>query len=111
LDAQLNELEYIKGTIFANVWHMDRIAQILPKDGHVIAWIDLAGLLPESQRVNRESVLNGIAYDALHDRMFVTGKQRPAVFDIRVVREPIDGMTIRVGTRTLAPQAHGVQGR
>jgi len=82
---QLNELEYIKGTIFANVWHTDRIAEISPKDGHVIAWIDLAGLLPESQRVNRESVLNGIAYDALHDRMFVTGKQWPAVFEIRVI--------------------------
>jgi glutamine cyclotransferase len=71
--------------IFANVWHMDRIAEISPKDGHVIAWIDLAGLLPESQRVNRESVLNGIAYDALHDRMFVTGKQWPTVFEIRVI--------------------------
>ena len=82
---QLNELEYIKGTIFANVWHMDRIAEISPRDGHVIAWIDLAGLLPESQRVNRESVLNGIAYDALHDRIFVTGKQWPTVFEIRVI--------------------------
>ncbi len=80
----LNELEYIKGTIFANVWHSDRIAEISPKDGHVIAWIDLAGLLPESQRVNRESVLNGIAYDELHDRIFVTGKQWPTVFEIRV---------------------------
>jgi glutamine cyclotransferase len=82
---QLNELEYIKGAIYANVWHMDRIAEISPKDGHVIAWIDLAGLLPESQRVNQESVLNGIAYDALRDRLFVTGKQWPAVFEIRVV--------------------------
>lgn len=81
---QLNELEYIKGRIFANVWHMDRIAEISPKDGHVIAWIDLGGLLPESERVNRESVLNGIAYDALHDRMFVTGKQWPTIFEIRL---------------------------
>jgi len=82
---QLNELEYIKGTIFANVWHVDRIAEISPKDGHVIAWIDLAGLLPESQKVNGESVLNGIAYDALHDRLFVTGKQWPTVFEIRII--------------------------
>jgi len=82
---QLNELEYIKGKIFANVWHEDRIAEISPKDGQVIAWIDLAGLLPESQKVNQESVLNGIAYDALHDRLFVTGKQWPTVFEIRVV--------------------------
>lgn len=81
---QLNELEYIKGTIFANVWHMDRIAEISPRDGHVIAWIDLAGLLPESQKVNSESVLNGIAYDALQDRIFVTGKQWPTVFEIRI---------------------------
>jgi glutamine cyclotransferase len=81
---QLNELEYIKGMIFANVWHRDRIAEISPIDGHVIAWIDLAGLLPENQRVNGESVLNGIAYDAALDRLFVTGKQWPAVFEIRV---------------------------
>jgi len=51
----------------------------------VIAWIDLAGILPEDQKVNGESVLNGIAYDAEHDRLFVTGKQWPAVFEIRVV--------------------------
>ncbi len=85
---QLNELEYIKGIIYANVWHTDRIAEISPRDGHLIAWIDLSGLLPESQRVNRESVLNGIAYDALHDRIFVTGKQWPAVFEIRVISKP-----------------------
>jgi glutamine cyclotransferase len=82
---QLNELEYIKGRIYANVWHTDRIAEISPRDGHVIAWIDLSGLLPESQRVNQESVLNGIAYDALHDRVFVTGKQWPTVFEIKVI--------------------------
>jgi glutamine cyclotransferase len=61
---QLNELEYIKGEIYANVWHSDRIARISPQDGHVIAWIDLTGLLPDDQKVNAESVLNGIAYDA-----------------------------------------------
>jgi glutamine cyclotransferase len=82
---QLNELEFIKGEIYANVWHSDRIARISPRDGHVTAWIDLAGLLPENQRVNAESVLNGIAYDAKGDRLFVTGKQWPAVFEIKVV--------------------------
>lgn len=82
---QLNELEWIKGEIYANVWHSDRIARISPRDGHVIAWIDLAGLLPVEQRINHESVLNGIAYDARHDRLFVTGKQWPAVFEIKVV--------------------------
>jgi glutamine cyclotransferase len=82
---QLNELEYIKGEIYANVWHEDRIARISPLDGHVIAWIDLKGLLPEDQKINAESVLNGIAYDAQHDRLFVTGKQWPAVFEIKIV--------------------------
>ena len=82
---QLNELEYIKGEIYANVWHSDRIARISPADGHVIAWIDLTGILPEDQKINAESVLNGIAYDAQHDRLFVTGKQWPAIFEIKVV--------------------------
>ena len=82
---QLNELEYIKGEIYANIWHSDRIARISPIDGHVIAWIDCTGLLPDDQRVNAESVLNGIAYDAKKDRLFVTGKQWPAVFEIKVV--------------------------
>jgi glutamine cyclotransferase len=82
---QLNELEYIRGEIYANVWHSDRIARISPRDGHVIAWIDLSGLLSASERVNAESVLNGIAYDAKGDRLFVTGKQWPSVFQIRVV--------------------------
>lgn len=82
---QLNELEYVKGEIYANIWHSDRIARISPKDGHVIGWIDLTGLMPTSRRVNDESVLNGIAYDAQHDRLFVTGKQWPTVFEIRIV--------------------------
>jgi len=93
---QLNELEYIAspktkggGEIYANVWHSDRIARISPRDGHVIGWIDLTGLMPASERVNEDSVLNGIAYDAEHDRLFVTGKQWPAVFEIKVV----DGKT------------------
>lgn len=82
----LNELEYIKGEIYANVWHSDRIARISPRDGHVIDWIDLTGLLPGDQKLNEESVLNGIAYDAQHDRLFVTGKQWPSVFEIKVIR-------------------------
>ena len=85
---QLNELEYVKGEIYANVWHSDRIARISPRDGHVIAWIDLTGILPDDQRVNSESVLNGIAYDAQHDRLFVTGKQWPAIFEIKVLPPP-----------------------
>jgi glutamine cyclotransferase len=81
---QLNELEYVKGEIYSNVWHSDRIARISPSDGHVLGWIDLAGILPASEMVNAESVLNGIAYDAKHDRLFVTGKQWPAVFEIKI---------------------------
>jgi glutamine cyclotransferase len=81
----LNELEFIHGEIYANVWHSDRIARISPLDGHVIAWIDLAGLLPANQKVDAESVLNGIAYDAERDRIFVTGKQWPTIFEIKIV--------------------------
>jgi glutamine cyclotransferase len=82
---QLNELEYIKGEIWANVWHQERIARISPTDGHVISWVDLTGILPASQKRDDESVLNGIAYDAEKDRIFVTGKQWPTIFEIKVV--------------------------
>jgi glutamine cyclotransferase len=86
---QLNELEFIKGEIYANVWHSDMIARISPRDGHVIAWIDLTGLLPANQRIDDESVLNGIAYDPQHGRLFVTGKRWPAVFEIEVVQKAV----------------------
>jgi glutaminyl-peptide cyclotransferase len=86
--SQLNELEFIKGEIYANVWHSDMIARISPRDGHVMAWIDLKGLLPAEQRIDGEAVLNGIAYDAKYDRIFVTGKRWPTVFQIEVVQRP-----------------------
>jgi glutamine cyclotransferase len=82
---RLNELEFVKGEIYANVWHSDRIARISPQDGHVIGWIDLTGLLPAGEKGNDEAVLNGIAYDAQHDRLFVTGKQWPTIFEIKMV--------------------------
>jgi glutamine cyclotransferase len=82
---ELNELEYIKGEIYANVWKTDRIARISPKDGRVTGWIDLAGLLPSSERAGTD-VLNGIAYDAAGDRLFVTGKLWPRVFEIKLVK-------------------------
>ena len=82
---ELNELEYIGGEIYANVWHQDVIARISPQDGHVIAWINLSGLLPADQQVNAEAVLNGIAWDAKGKRLFVTGKQWPSIFEIKVV--------------------------
>jgi glutaminyl-peptide cyclotransferase len=86
--SQLNELEFIKGEIYANLWHSDMIARISPRDGHVIAWIDLKGLLPAEQRIDDEAVLNGIAYDAKYDRIFVTGKRWPTVFQIEIVQRP-----------------------
>ncbi len=81
---QLNELEWVEGEILANIWQTDRIARIDPKTGRVTAWIDLRGLLPDSQRPSPEAVLNGIAYDAKGKRLFVTGKLWPKVFEIRV---------------------------
>jgi glutamine cyclotransferase len=85
---QLNELEYIKGEIYANIWHSDHIARISPQNGRVLGWIDLTGILAENQRIDSESVLNGIAYDAAHDRLFVTGKQWPYVLEIKIVPRP-----------------------
>jgi glutamine cyclotransferase len=84
---QLNELEYVRGEIYANVWHTDRIVRISPATGRVLGWIDLSGLLPANQRSDPEAVLNGIAYDAGHDRLFVTGKLWPKLFEIKVVPE------------------------
>ncbi len=81
----LNELEYVSGEIYANVWHTDRIARISPATGRVLGWIDLAGLLPANERSDPEAVLNGIAYDAAHNRLFVTGKLWPKLFEIKVV--------------------------
>ena len=80
----LNELEVVKGEIFANVWLTDRIAVIAPATGKVIAWLDLKGLMPA--RTDADAVLNGIAYDAARDRLFVTGKLWPRMFEIRVIR-------------------------
>lgn len=83
----LNELEWVKGEIYANIWETDRIARIDPKSGKVVGWIDCAGLLPENERTpGSDSVLNGIAYDAQGDRLFVTGKNWPKLFQIRLVK-------------------------
>jgi len=82
---ELNELEFIRGEIWANVWMTDRIARISPADGRVLGWIDLTGILPKSERTNSDAVLNGIAYDAAADRLFVTGKLWPKLFEIKVI--------------------------
>ena len=82
---ELNELEMVHGEIYANVWHSDKIARISPRTGAVLGWIDLTGLLPANLHSSPEAVLNGIAYDAAHDRLFVTGKLWPRLYEIRVV--------------------------
>jgi len=83
---KLNELEYVEGQIYANVWGSDRIARISPKTGQVLGWIDLGGLLPRHQRASVDAVLNGIAFDPQAKRLFVTGKLWPKLFEIRVVQ-------------------------
>jgi glutamine cyclotransferase len=80
--VNLNELEFVKGAIYANVWQTDRIAIIAPADGHVTGWIDLSGLRPVGDGQRQIDVLNGIAYDAAGDRLFVTGKWWPTLFEI-----------------------------
>jgi glutamine cyclotransferase len=83
--TRLNELEYVDGEIWANIWYDDRIARISPADGKVLGFIDLATLYPQSAR-SSEAVLNGIAYDAAAKRLFVTGKNWPQLYEIEVVR-------------------------
>jgi glutaminyl-peptide cyclotransferase len=82
----LNELECVRGEIYANVWQTERIARISPADGRLLGWIDLTGILPPQDR-SQVDVLNGIAYDAAHDRLFVTGKLWPKLFEIRIIRK------------------------
>jgi glutamine cyclotransferase len=84
---EINELEYIKGEIFANVWKTDRIVRIDPQNGRILGWIDLAGLRPHEVESNGEDVLNGIAYDEKDDRLFVTGKRWPTIFEIRLKKK------------------------
>jgi glutamine cyclotransferase len=84
LVLEINELEYVRGEIYANIWHEDRIARIDPRDGHVAGWIDLAGLLKPGEASSEEAVLNGIAYDEAGDRLFVTGKLWPKLFEVRL---------------------------
>jgi len=83
---RLNELEFVRGEVFANVWYSDRICRIDPASGRVTGWIDLTGLLPASERRGPDAVLNGIAYDAAANRLFVTGKLWPRVFEIALER-------------------------
>ena len=83
--ACLNELEYVKGEIYANIWQSNRIAQISPQNGLVIGWIDLTPVVNTLDRLEID-VPNGIAYDPTHDRLFVTGKYWPSLFEIELTR-------------------------
>ncbi|MFZ0318278.1 MAG: glutaminyl-peptide cyclotransferase [Candidatus Sulfotelmatobacter sp.] len=85
---ELNELEFVDGELFANVWQTDRIARISPRNGEVLGWIDLKGLLSPLYRLQPGAVLNGIAYDAERKRLFVTGKLWPNIFEIQLVPKP-----------------------
>lgn len=83
--ANLNELEYVEGEVWANVWQTDRVARIDPGSGQVVGWVDLSGLLSEEERETYDvDVLNGIAYDSESERIFVTGKLWPKLFEIEV---------------------------
>lgn len=82
--AQLNELEWIKGKIWANVWQTDYIVVINPTSGVVEQYLDCANLLGNGSRSGREDVLNGIAYDEKNDRIFITGKWWPRLFEIKI---------------------------
>jgi glutamine cyclotransferase len=81
---ELNELEFVEGQIFANIWQTDRIVRISPQNGEVVGWIDLKGLMSPVYRLESGAVLNGIAYDAEGKRLFVTGKLWPKIFQIKL---------------------------
>ncbi|PIU60079.1 glutamine cyclotransferase, partial [Candidatus Bathyarchaeota archaeon CG07_land_8_20_14_0_80_47_9] len=82
--TELNELEYINGTVYANIWREEKIAVINPQNGQVTAWIDLTGI-QDLKNQDPNNVLNGIAYDAIGDRLFVTGKMWPRIFEIKLI--------------------------
>jgi glutaminyl-peptide cyclotransferase len=85
--VNLNELEYVKGEIFANIWHSPRIARIDARSGQLLAWIDLISIASKEPHSD-EAVLNGIAYDQAGDRLFVTGKNWSKLFEIKVEAAP-----------------------
>ena len=89
---RLNELEYVQGAIYANVWQTDRIAIIRPEDGMVTGWLDLGGLCKQVRNIWKagNDVLNGIMYDPADDRLFVTGKLWPSLFEIKVVPKAVE---------------------
>ncbi len=85
---RLNELEYVHGEIYANIWHSDEIVRISPRTGKVLGRVDLREIIDRQEVPQSEAVLNGIAYDAAGDRLFVTGKLWPKLFEIKIVNRP-----------------------
>ncbi len=87
----LNEMEWVKGEIYANIWMTEKIVRIDPASGKVVGWIDCTGLLVPQDRIDegqqQTDVLNGIAYDAKGDRLFVTGKRWPKLFEIKLIKK------------------------
>jgi len=84
---RINELEYIKGEIYANIWLTERIARINPLTGQVVGWIDLKGILSPKDHTKTVDVLNGIAHDLKNNRLFVTGKFWPKLFEIELIEQ------------------------
>ena len=82
----LNELEYVNGEIWANIWYEDRIARVSPENGKLLGWIDLCDIYPKSQREDRDQVLNGIAQDPDTKKIYVTGKNWPKLFEIEIMK-------------------------
>lgn len=87
---EINELEWVKGEIWANIWHSDQIgkpnhiARISPKDGKLLGWIDLSGISPADVKRDEENTMNGVAYDSKNDRIFVTGKNWKNLYEIKL---------------------------
>ena len=84
--SQLNELEWVKGEILANIWQSNQIARIDPKTGAVTGWVDLSTLPLATDRTGKEDVLNGIAYDSAQDKLYVTGKNFARLYEVRLDR-------------------------
>jgi len=83
----INELEYVKGEIYANIWQTELIARISPRNGEILGWIDIKQLVPGGSPSRPVDVANGIAYDEANDRLFVTGKLWPTLYEIRVKKQ------------------------
>ncbi len=81
---KLNELEFVKGELLANIWYSDHIARISPKSGEVLGWLDASHLYPPEQRPDREHVLNGIAFDQATNKLYLTGKNWPQLFEVKL---------------------------